>query len=141
MCVFIKIWQFYLWDNIFRRKHRLKSTWHLIWQWFLGYGTKGTNNKRKSGLRSVTWWSEKLHLSLLFSLKGFSGDSDGKYPPAVQEIWVRSLDWEDPLEKGMASHASILVWRIPWTEELDGLHSMGCKESDTTEWLTHFISV
>ena len=35
------------------------------------------------------------------------GDSDGKYPPAVQEIWVRSLDWEDPLEKGMASHASI----------------------------------
>ena len=72
-------------------------------------------------------------MSLLFSLKGFSGDSDSKYPPAVQEIWVRSLDWEDPLEKGMASHASILVWIIPWTEELDGLHSMGCKESDTTE--------
>ena len=44
---------------------------------------------------------------------------------AMQETWVRSLDWEDPLEKGMASHASILVWRIPWTEEPSGLQSMG----------------
>ena len=36
-------------------------------------------------------------------------------PPAVQETWVRSLGWEDPLEKGKASHARILAWRIPWT--------------------------
>ena len=45
--------------------------------------------------------------------------------PAMQETWVRSLGWEDPLEKGMANHSSILVWRIPWTEEPGGLHSMG----------------
>ena len=38
-----------------------------------------------------------------------------KNPPAVQETWVRSLDWEDPLEKGKATHSSILAWRIPWT--------------------------
>ena len=38
--------------------------------------------------------------------------------PAMQETWVPSLGWEDPLEKGMASHSSILAWRIPWTEEL-----------------------
>ena len=41
--------------------------------------------------------------------------------PAVQEIWVQTLGWEDPLEKGMAIHSSILAWRIPWTEEPGGL--------------------
>ena len=44
---------------------------------------------------------------------------------AVQETWFRSLGWEDPLEKGIATHFSILAWRIPWTEEPDGLQSMG----------------
>ena len=46
---------------------------------------------------------------------------------------VQSLGWEDPLEEGMATHSSILAWRIPWTEEPDGLQSMGHKELDTTE--------
>ena len=45
--------------------------------------------------------------------------------PAMQETQVRSLGQEDPLEKGMATHSSILAWRTPWTEELDGLQSMG----------------
>ena len=49
-----------------------------------------------------------------------------KYPPAMQETWVQSLGWENPLEKGKATHSSILAWRIPW----------GCKESDTTERLS-----
>ena len=44
--------------------------------------------------------------------------------PAMQESWVWSLDQEDPLEKGMGIHSSILAWRIPWTEEPDGLQSM-----------------
>ena len=57
--------------------------------------------------------------------------------PAMWETWVRSLDREDPLEKEMATHSSILAWRIPWMEELGRLQSMGCKESDTTERL-HF---
>ena len=47
-----------------------------------------------------------------------------KNPPAMQETWVRSLGWEDPLEKGTATHSSILVWRIPWTEEPGRLQSM-----------------
>ena len=46
-------------------------------------------------------------------------------PPTIQETRVRSLGWEDPLEKGMATHSSILAWRIPWTEEPGGLQSMG----------------
>ena len=45
--------------------------------------------------------------------------------PAMQEAWVLSLGWEDPLEKGMATHSNILAWRIPWTEEIGGLQSMG----------------
>ena len=48
-----------------------------------------------------------------------------KNPPAMQETWVQSLGQEDPLEKGMATHSSILVWRIPWTEEPGRLQSMG----------------
>ena len=46
-------------------------------------------------------------------------------PPAKQETWVQSLDWEDPLEKEMATHSNILDWRIPRTEEPGGLQSMG----------------
>ena len=46
-----------------------------------------------------------------------------KKPPVMQEICVQSLDWEDPLEKGMATHSSILGWRIPGTEEPGGLYS------------------
>ena len=46
-----------------------------------------------------------------------------KNPPAMQETWVRSLAWEDPLEKGKATHSSILAWRIPWTP-------WGLKESE-----------
>ena len=52
--------------------------------------------------------------------------------PEIQEtleMQVRSLDGEDPLEEGMATHSSILAWRITWTEQLGGLQSKGCKES------------
>ena len=48
-----------------------------------------------------------------------------KYLPAMQETWVRSLCWEDPLEKEMAPHSSTLAWKIPWTEEPGKLQSMG----------------
>ena len=45
--------------------------------------------------------------------------------PEIQETQVQSLDQEDPLQKGMATHSSIIHWRIPWTEETGGLQSMG----------------
>ena len=48
-----------------------------------------------------------------------------KNPPAMHKTQIQSLDWENPLEKGMATHSSILTWRIPWTEEPGGLQSMG----------------
>ena len=51
---------------------------------------------------------------------------------AMQETWVQFLGWEDPLEKGMTPHSSILAWRIPWTEEPGRLQSMESKELVTT---------
>ena len=53
--------------------------------------------------------------------------------PTMRETRVRSLGQDDPLEKGMAIHSSILAWRIPWIGSLTGYSSWGCKESDTTE--------
>ena len=56
----------------------------------------------------------------------------GKNLPTMQETRVRFLGWEDALEKEMATHSSVLAWRISWTEEHGGLQSMGLQESDTT---------
>ena len=47
-----------------------------------------------------------------------------KHLPAMQETWVLSLGWEDPLQKGMATHSSILAWRIPWTEDPGTVHGI-----------------
>ena len=60
-----------------------------------------------------------------------------KNPPANagNEMVGQSLVWEDPLEEGMATHSSILAWRIPWTEDPGRLQSTGLTESDTTEGL------
>ena len=53
--------------------------------------------------------------------------------PTMWETQVRSLGWEDPLEKEMATHSSTLVWKIPWTESVAGYSPWGCKESDMSE--------
>ena len=62
-----------------------------------------------------------------------------KNPPAMWETQVRSLGWEDPLEKGMATHSSILAWRSPWTEEPGGLWSMGSQRV-SHDWVTFSFS-
>ena len=70
---------------------------------------------------------------MIFSmtLMDFLGDSAVQNPPAMQEIWVRSLCGEEPLEKEMATHSSFLAWETLWTEEPGGLQSMESKESQT----------
>ena len=68
--------------------------------------------------------SGHLHLSS-------RGGSVVKNQPAKQEMWVPSLGQEDALEKEMATHSSILAWRIPWTEEPGGLQSTGSQKSQT----------
>ena len=55
---------------------------------------------------------------------GFPGGSEVNNPPAMKEMWVQSLGWEDPLEEEMATHSSILAWKIPWTEAADRLWSI-----------------
>ena len=59
----------------------------------------------------------------------------------MKETQVRFVGWEDPLEKEMATHSSILAWRIPWTEEPDRLQSMGSQESDTPWGLNHHMNI
>ena len=56
---------------------------------------------------------------------GFPGALVVKNLPAMQETWVQSLGWENPLEEGMETHSNTLAWRIPWTEEPSRLHPMG----------------
>ena len=64
-------------------------------------------------------------MSLLFNMLSSLVAQRLKGLPAMQETWVRSLGWEDPLEKEMATHPNILAWRILWTEETSGLQSTG----------------
>ena len=68
---------------------------------------------------------------------GFLGGSEVKTLPVMQETWIRSLGQEDPLEEGMATHSSILAWRILWTEEPGGLQSIH-RVSKSWTWLKWF---
>ena len=70
---------------------------------------------------------------------GLPGDSDSKESACSAEDWIRSLSREDPLEKGMATHFSILAWRIPWTEELGKLQSMGSQRVGL-DWATNIFT-
>ena len=63
-----------------------------------------------------------------------------KNPPPMQETWVQSLGWDDPLENGMATHSSILAWRIHGQRSLVGYSTWGCKELDMTEQLSLFVA-
>ena len=68
---------------------------------------------------------EGLGYPLQYSWTSLVAQLVKKNPPSMQETCVQSLGWEDPLEKGMATHSRILVWGIPWTEEPGRLQSMG----------------
>ena len=69
------------------------------------------------------------------SANGFSTLQD------TQETWVPSLSWKDPLKKEMATHSSILDWKIPWTEDLMDFSAWGHKESDTTEHTHTYVYI
>ena len=75
-----------------------------------------------------------LHLAVkIMFLLGLLVAQTVKNLPAMQETQIRSLSWEDPLEKEMAAHSSVLAWRIPWTEEPGRLQSMGSQRVGKTE--------
>ena len=80
--------------------------------------------KKQSTEWKVNLQNGKKYLQIMY-LKGVPVAQTVKNLPATQETRVRFLGWEDPPEEGMATHSSILAWRIPWTEEPGGLQSMG----------------
>ena len=102
---------------------------------------KGTFRKLACGINTLFYKMTANYTSYhnkapINYFAGFPGGSAVKNLPAMQEtqeMWVRSLGREDPLEEGMATHSSLLAWRVSWTEEPGRLQSMGHKESDTTE--------
>ena len=101
-----------------RQKNACFSVLHLVFPKLIFYHNHNKNHhQQKSSI-----------LVIIFTHKGFFGGSAVKNLPAMQEpqeMWVQSLDWKDPLEKEMATHSSILAWRIPWTEEPGEFQSMG----------------
>ena len=74
----------------------------------------------------------KGYLLQLVNLMGFPSNSDGKASASMQETWFQSLGQKDPLEKEMATHSSVLAWRISWTEEPGGLQSIGSQRATNT---------
>ena len=82
------------------------------------FGRKRMKGERKTILSQSVFWDQGFHLFVYVAQMV-------KHLFAMWETWVRSLGWEDPLEKEMAIHPSTIAWKIPWTEELVRLHSMG----------------
>ena len=77
---------------------------------------RNINNLRYADDTTLMAESEKELKSLFMRMKGFLGGLAGKESTCnIRETWIQSLGWEDPLEKGKATHSSILAWRIPWT--------------------------
>ena len=95
---------------VYIHEKKLISRFHVPQRQFAGEGSRLVRN-----------------LELLMPTMDFPGGSAVKHLPAMQESWVQALGQEDPLEEGMATHSSILAWRIPWTEELGRLQTMGSK--------------
>ena len=98
------------------------------WRSLVGYSSQG---RKKS---NTTEWLHFLSLSLVAQTV--------KYLPTMWETQDRSLGWEDPLEKGMATHSSFLAWKIPWTEEPGRLQFMGSQRvgHDWATSLTHSLT-
>ena len=100
----------------------------------------GAGSQNLSPTRPLFFWrcpASRCHLASVAKQETFSQTPGASRvaQPAVQERQGQPLGQEDPLEKEMAAHSSVLAWRSPWTEEPGGLQSMGREELDTTERL------
>ena len=102
----------------------LEKLFFLIFQGFISHTRKYTTSIKTSIIKDTHIYKPGASL-IAQSVKNL---------PAMQETWVLFLGWEDPLEKEMTIHSSILAWKIPWTEEPSGLQSMG---SQVTKPLNH----
>ena len=124
-------------------RHSSSRYWQCSLKWLSRYGVYITttwpaprfglikSHKVSSQPTQWLWWTPQFWNPLLMGWASLIAQLV-KNLPGMQETWVRFMGWEDPLEKEMAIHFSILAWKIPWTEEPGGLQSMGSQESDTT---------
>ena len=111
------------------------ALWYILFFSVLLWPLKITNHIPLD-LFHVQVFGYMLNFEKHYSLGAFLVAQLVRNLPAVQETWVQSLGWEDTLEKEMATHSSILAWKISWTEEPGWVQPMGRKESGTTEQLT-----
>ena len=88
---------------------------------------------------NACWNDQKIHFQTFSDELGWIGHNSSliKNLPAMQNMWVQCLSWEDLLEEGMATHSSILPRRIPWTEDPGGLQPMGSQRVTTEQWNKH----
>ena len=100
--------------------------------WRMHTGKKKSKNYPPQYIQYLTFHRLSMFNSQLFPTVG------SLIPLPMQETQVRSLHWEDPLEKEMATHSSILAWKIPWIEETGRLQPMGSKRVNTTDMHAHF---
>ena len=127
------------WDHKFAADRRCsEDDWWC--SWVLVYlkessGPQWCRDLSDTGLSMVTW------LSFCLPVRASLVAQTVKRLPILRDTWVQSLGREDPLEKAVAPHSSVLAWKIPWTEEPGRLQSWGHKESDTTERLHHDYSM
>ena len=132
------IW-YYIFDRNLIFGEKIQSTLHICISMDSIEGWKIFGKKKFHEIPKNTTWichsSSTIYIALTLYL-GFPGGSDSTESACSAGDLVWSMDREDPLEKEMATHSSILAWRIPWTEEPGGLQSRGRKESDMTERLT-----
>ena len=119
-------------------------TWRREWQPTLVF-LLGEFHGQRTLVSCISWSCKELDMTkwpthrYIIDLMGSHGGSAVKSLPAMQETWVQSLGWEDPLEKKMATHSNILAWRIHRQRSLVGYNSLGCKELDRTEWVHTII--
>ena len=94
------------------------------------------------GFTTVIWSKNRVAISYPYSQIWASLIAQAvKNPPAMWETWILSLGWVDPLKNGMATHFSILVWEVPWTEEPGGLQSVGSSsQTRLSDFHFHFHS-
>ena len=111
-------WPLPMWHLPPQSPRRVQSTWYL---YVMGQFIQNVFNKP---MNLFPHSNHRVHSSLYIEWD-FPVAQIVQHLPAMQETLVLSLGWEEPLEKGMATYSSILGWRIPWTEEPDGLQSMG----------------
>ena len=110
VCLFLSLWTVTSVHGILQAR---------ILEWVASPSSRGSSRPRAVCLKVSP------NLKFLHFYRVFPGGSESKESPAMGETWVQSRGWEDPLEKRMVTHSSILIWRIPWLEEPGRLQSMG----------------